>query len=169
MLSLLIAPSALAREAHSHKGACSATRPAPHHAKRSGRCSHRGARKGKAPTHRTSQPKQTTGATSHKPTTPATRVPARCEDTSLPGRSSAGSSTCQDGSEPSCQDGSEPTRAAGATTLTCPAPKDGGEQEAALECSNGGESECGPTEPPCEPSDPEDAAQCSVAATEAGS
>jgi hypothetical protein len=75
----------------------------------------------------------------HQQGVPATLPAAYCEDGSAPARSSDGSFSCADGSEPECEDGAEPTRSSSGRSLVCAILSEEAEAEEEAEA---GESGC---------------------------
>jgi hypothetical protein len=98
-----------------------------------GRSSHKG--KG----HRRKRHSKHAPAKTHQQGIPATLPAAYCEDGDTPVKSSDGSFSCADGSEPECEDGAEPARSSNGRSLVC-AILD--EEAQAEEEAEAGESEC---------------------------
>jgi hypothetical protein len=98
-----------------------------------GRSSHKG--KG----HRRKRHSKHAPAKPHQQGIPATLPAAYCEDGDTPVRSSDGSFSCADGSEPECEDGAEPTRSSSGRSLVCAILSEEAEAEEEAEA---GESEC---------------------------
>ena len=129
-LAVMLPAGATARQSGPHvKAAAHACGPAT---KAAVRRSHHGSGhscvKRHAHKHATHKPKKTV----HKTTPPAVELlPAACEDGTLPGRSSGGAYTCEDGSAPSCEEGTL-VHAAGAAPM-CAVKASPGEQQCSPE------------------------------------
>jgi hypothetical protein len=159
---LALTPVALGRTAPALRATCQSASRHAHHGSHKSRCSN----------HRTSGVKHIAKhhpakAPAHRPAPrkTAARVAAKCEDGSTPTRSSLGSFSCADGSEPGCADGSEPTSAAGGTILACPIEAPGGSQEVEDECS--AEGECTAGEAACEAGQEPSSPSCASVEAEA--
>jgi hypothetical protein len=75
-------------------------------------------------------------AVAHPPVA-VSEVKPLCEDGSTPVSLGGGSYSCDDESEPFCENGSEPTLSASSSTLTCPAPPEGGAGAIEPVCEDG--------------------------------
>jgi hypothetical protein len=101
--------------AQTRKPACSSSAHAK--AKHATRACTRPSHKRKAKSH---AKHMTTKKTSKGSPTPPATVAAVCEDGSAPVRTSAGSFSCSDGSEPACESGATPTTSRSGKSLLCP-------------------------------------------------
>jgi hypothetical protein len=120
--------------AQTHKASCSSAAThakAAHSARACGRSLHKGKN------HRHKRHSKHAPAKPHQQGIPATLPAAYCEDGNTPVKSSEGSFSCTDGSEPECEDGAEPTRSSNGRSLVCAILSEEAEEEA-----EAGESEC---------------------------
>ncbi len=147
----VLAPATLARSAAARHSVCKSSSHHARHSSSGSRCSKRRGTAG----HEV-KPGSTRKTAAHGRNgagRSSARVPARCEDGTLPVREASGAFACGDESEPSCADGSEPTVATGSASLSCdgaaagPSPRSGG-SGGDPECS--GEAVCVGTETACE-------------------